>query len=197
MDQVPPMYSAKKREGRKLYELARRGLEVERSPVRVCIHQLEPIKQSGSLLKDNHDGTLDLKLKVVCSAGTYIRTLAEDFGKRLGTGAHLAELRRIRAGDFDLNVATTLEQLKRSTAEGSLGTLLHAPDAALRKLPFVHLTKADERRACNGQDIQTADRWPDQMDVRLLDTEGNLIGVGCFNEKTGALHPEVVLAVQK
>src|SRR6266508_6686632 len=91
IDQVPPMYSAKKQGGRKLYELARRGEEVERKPVRVWIYEFEPInlasKPMAELLKDNRDGTFDLEVRVACSAGTYIRTLAEDFGKRLGVGA--------------------------------------------------------------------------------------------------------------
>ena len=100
IDQVPPMYSAKKQDGRKLYELARRGEEVERKPVRVCIYKFEAIKPTGELLKDNLDGTFDFEVRVACSSGTYVRTLAEDFGKRLGVGAHLAELRRTRVGDF-------------------------------------------------------------------------------------------------
>src|SRR5882762_7781108 len=94
IDQVPPMYSAKKQAGRKLYELARRGEEVERQPVRVTIQRFETNRAKGGLVKDNLDGTYDLEVLVACSAGTYVRTLAEDFGNRLGTGAHLAELRR-------------------------------------------------------------------------------------------------------
>ncbi|HEV2828685.1 MAG TPA: tRNA pseudouridine(55) synthase TruB, partial [Pyrinomonadaceae bacterium] len=84
IDQVPPMYSAKKHAGRKLYELARRGEAVERKPVRVRINAFEPLKPTGELLKDNFDGTFDFEARVACSAGTYIRTLAEDFGKLLG-----------------------------------------------------------------------------------------------------------------
>src|SRR6267142_126898 len=93
IDQVPPMYSAKKQSGRKLYELARRGEVVERKPARVCIYKFEPInlasKPTPELLKDNLDGTFDFEVSIECSSGTYIRTLAEDFGKRLGVGAHL------------------------------------------------------------------------------------------------------------
>jgi tRNA pseudouridine55 synthase len=197
LDQIPPMYSAKKIAGRKLYELARRGLEVDRAPVRVCIHEIDPINQSHPLLKDNHDGTRDLKVRIVCSAGTYVRTLAEELAKRLGTSAHLAELRRTRAGDFDLKAATTLEQLKRRVDESALGTILHPPDAALSRMPFVHLTEAEERRARNGQDIRSGDSWPDRTGVRMLDKQGNLIGVGYFDEKKRLLHPQVILAVQK
>ena len=102
IDQIPPMYSAKKIEGRKLYELARRGEEVERKPVRVCIHEFAPLRPNGQLVKDNLDGTFDFHVRVVCSTGTYVRTLAEDFGKRLKVGAHLAELRRTRVGRFTI-----------------------------------------------------------------------------------------------
>ena len=104
IEQVPPMYSAKKQGGQKLYELARRGEEVERKPVQVCIHAFETIA-GNELPKDNLDGTFDLKVRVACSAGTYVRTLAEDFGKRLNVGAHLAELRRTRVGDFNIQQA--------------------------------------------------------------------------------------------
>src|ERR1044072_3973633 len=97
IDQVPPMYSAKKQGGRKLYELARRGEEVERPPVRVTVYKFQPLAAGDDeLLKDNLDGTFDLRVQVACSSGTYVRTLAEDFGKRLNVGAHLAELRRTR-----------------------------------------------------------------------------------------------------
>jgi tRNA pseudouridine55 synthase len=195
--QVPPMYSAKKKAGRKLYELARRGLEVERAPIRIRIYKFEAIKGDGPILKDNRDRTWDLKVKVVCSAGTYVRTLAEDLGKHLGTGAHLAELRRTRAGDFDLSQATTLEELKRRVAEKALGTVLHPPDAALSKLPFLHLTDVEERRARHGQDINAhEDVWPDRTPVRMLDRRGRLIGVGYFDKEKQLLHPQVVLVMQ-
>src|SRR5712692_6484537 len=108
IEQTPPMYSAKKIGGRKLYELARRGEEVERKPVRVTISELECISQPADLVKSNDDGMQDLRVRVVCSAGTYIRTLAEDLGQQLGRGAHLAELRRTRAGKFKIEDAITL-----------------------------------------------------------------------------------------
>ena len=99
IDQVPPMYSAKKVEGRKLYELARRGETVERQPIHVCIYEFAAMRPAGQLIKDNLDGTFDFHTRVSCSSGTYVRTLAEDFGKRLYVGAHLAELRRTCVGD--------------------------------------------------------------------------------------------------
>ena len=193
--QVPPMYSAKKKEGRKLYELARQGLEVERAAVPVCIFELEPIKADGRLLKNNRDGTADLKVRVDCSAGTYIRTLAEDLGKRLNTGAHLAELRRTRAGRFSLDSAVTLQQLKESVAEESIGSVLLPPDAALSDMPFVHLTAEDAHRARQGMELQVFDSsWADGTRIGMFDEHGLLIGVAYFDAGKRTLHPRVVLA---
>src|SRR5437870_2540080 len=96
--------------GQKLYELARRGEQIERASVPVTISAFEAIERDGKLLRENEDGTRDLAVRVACSAGTYVRTLAEDFGKRLGLGAHLAELRSTRAGCFKITGANTLEQ---------------------------------------------------------------------------------------
>src|SRR5205085_5575480 len=107
IEQVPPMYSAKKVQGRKLYELARRGVEVERAAVRVRVYEIEAVRRDGALLRRNEDGTYDLRLRVVCSAGTYIRTLAEVIGERMGMAAHVTSLRRTRAGDFRIEAALT------------------------------------------------------------------------------------------
>src|SRR6185436_11674477 len=153
IEQVPPMYSAKKQAGRKLYESARRGEEVEREPVRVNILAFEPLKPSGALLKDNLDGTFDLEVRIACSSGTYIRTLAEDFGKLLGAGAHVAELRRTRVGDFVIQQASTLGELKVSVAEEALGRVLLSSDAALSRLPFFDLHADEVRRIQNGMPV--------------------------------------------
>jgi len=194
IDQVPPMYSAKKRGGQKLYELARRGEVVTREPVRVYIHEFEAIGQSREIFKDNLDGTFDLEVRVVCSAGTYVRTLAEDFGKRLGVGAHLAELRRRRVGEFDLSKAITLDALKSSFGEEALGTVLLSPYAALSRLPFMHLTADDARKASRGMEVKVEDvNWTDGAAVRMCDPQGQLIAIGDFDEREKRLHPRVVL----
>lgn len=195
IDQVPPMYSAKKIGGKKLYELARRGEEVKREPVQVCIHELEAIRPDGQLVKDNHDGTFDFHLHVVCSAGTYVRTLAEDFGKRLSVGAHLAELRRTRVGDFSVANAVTLEQLKTSFGEEALGTMLLRPSAALSRLPFVHLSGDDVRRARHGMEVKVEETgWADGEKVRMCDDNDHLIAIGDYDASRRQLHPSVVLA---
>lgn len=195
IDQVPPMYSAKKIGGKKLYELARRGEEVEREPVHVCIHEFEAIRPDGQLMKDNEDGTFDFHVHVACSAGTYVRTLAEDFGKRLSVGAHLAELRRTRVGDFSVTNAVTLEQLKTSVGEEAIGTILLRPSAALSRLPFVHLSADDVRRARNGMEVKVGETtWSDGAKVKMCDDKDHLIAVGDYDAATRRLHPSVVLA---
>jgi len=195
IDQVPPMYSAKKQAGRKLYELARRGEEVEREAVRVNILAFEPLKPAGDLLKDNLDGTFDLEVRVACSSGTYIRTLAEDFGKLLGVGAHVAELRRTRVGDFGIQQASTLGELKVSVAEEALGRVLIASDAALSRLPFFDLNADEVRRIQNGMPVFVSETgWNDGDAVRLRDDKRNLIAVGKFDKAYGSLRPSVVIA---
>lgn len=195
IDQVPPMYSAKKVGGKKLYELARRGEEVERRPVRVCIHEFAAIRPDGQLIKDNRDGTFDFHVHVVCSAGTYVRALAEDFGKRLSVGAHLAELRRTRVGDFTITNAVTLEQLKMSFGEEALGTIMLRPSAALQRLPFVHLSHDDARRVRHGMEVKvTETEWADGEKVRMCDIDDRLIAIGDYDAESRQLHPSVVIA---
>jgi tRNA pseudouridine55 synthase len=195
IDQVPPMYSAKKRAGKKLYELARRGEEVDREPVRVCIHEFTAIKADGQLIKDNLDGTFDLRAHVVCSSGTYVRTLAEDFGRRLSVGAHLAELRRTRVGDFDVAQAVTLDDLKTGFAEEGLGALLVPPGAALSKLPFVHLSAQDVRNVSHGREVMVeGSGWADGENVKMCDTQEQLIAIGQYDAGKQLLQPRVVLS---
>jgi tRNA pseudouridine55 synthase len=198
IDQVPPMYSAKKQGGRKLYELARQGQEVERQPVRVSIYKFEAIKPSSELLKDNLDGTFDFEVRVSCSAGTYVRTLAEDFGKRLNTGAHLVELRRTRVGDLPVDQAQTLTQVKEAFAEESLGTILYRPDDLLARLPFLDLNDDEVRRVRNGLDIQVeGHEWNDGERIRMRDQNLNLIAVGVFAAAKKSLHPAVVIVSEE
>jgi tRNA pseudouridine55 synthase len=201
LDQVPPMYSAKKQGGRKLYELARRGEAVERKPVRVCIHKFEATKPTGDLLKDNLDGTFDFEVRVECSSGTYVRTLAEDFGKRLHVGAHVAELRRTRVGDFEINQGQTLAELKVSVAEEALGKIMLPVEAALGRFPFMDLADGDVRRVQNGMPVRMAEakgsewsEWSDGERVRLRDERGQLIAVAEFDAASASLRPSVVIA---
>jgi len=195
IDQIPPMYSAKKVEGKKLYELARRGESVERKPLRVCIYEFAAIRPEGQLIKDNLDGTFDFHARVSCSSGTYVRTLAEDFGKRLYVGAHLAELRRTRVGDFGIEQAITLEELKIHFGEESIGTVLLPTGAGISWLPSLHLSGEDVRRASHGREVKVDESaWADGDDVRMYDDKEQLIAIGRYDANARSLRPHVVLA---
>jgi tRNA pseudouridine55 synthase len=195
--QVPPMYSAKKVAGRKLYELARRGEEVEREavPVRVSVFEIVADENEGPLTA-NGDGTCDVRARVVCSAGTYVRALAESFGGNLQTGAHLAALRRTRAGEFGLERAVSLEGLPRLVEEG--GEFLVPPEAALPHLPSAHLTAEEARRARHGAPVPAgaARGWEDGAHVALLDERGALLAVGAYDAAASTLRPRVMLAAE-
>jgi len=194
IDQVPPMYSAKKVGGKKLYELARRGESVERKPVRVCIYDFAAIRPGGQLIKDNLDGTFDFHARVSCSSGTYVRTLAEAFGKRLYVGAHLAELRRTRVGDLTIDQAITLDELKIHFGEESMGAVLLPTGAGISWLPSLHLSGEDVRRASHGREVKVAEtEWADGDNVRMYDASEELLAIGRYDAGARTVHPHVVL----
>jgi tRNA pseudouridine55 synthase len=197
IEQTPPMYSAKKIDGRKLYELARRGEEVERKAIRVVVNEFETMKGNHEAPKPNDDGTCDLAVRVVCSAGTYIRTLAEDFGNQLGVGAHVAELRRTRAGQFKIGCAITLERLNELAQSESLEQMLISPDAALSSLPALELGEDAARRTVHGIDLQLEEgngsSWTNDQMVRLRNEDGQLIAVGIYDSERRTVHPQVVI----
>ena len=138
--QLPPMYSAVKVGGKKLYELARRGVEAERKPRPVTIRALEPAGRDGN----------DLLLRVVCSKGTYVRTLLHDIGAYLGCGAALSSLRRTRAGAFTLADAHTLEEVAAACAAGRGASLLRPTDSLFSALPALTVPAEGEARIRNG-----------------------------------------------
>jgi tRNA pseudouridine55 synthase len=186
IEQVPPMYSAKKIEGKKLYELARAGKVIERKPIKVTIHALE-------LLSDEEirDPRSAIRIRVVCSAGTYIRTLAGDIGKRLGTGAHLEELRRTRSGKFGLSESITLDKLER----------LDDPDSALRRmeeavseLPECVLPPDRVEKTKNGLSTRfDSAKITDGQAIRMLADSGELIAIGYYKGNEKVVQPKVVL----
>jgi len=163
IDQLPPMHSALKREGIPLYEHARAGRTVERARRQVQIHELELLQSAPPILE----------LRVRCSKGTYIRTLAEDIGVALGTGAHLAALRRTGSGRFNVRDAVTLDELRampdRRAALLPLRVLLEG-------LPSTELDAAAEARLRNGQALKISGL---EAGVRALyRTDGAVIGLG-------------------
>lgn len=143
IDQVPPMHSALKRDGKALYEYARAGIEVERAPRRVTIHRID----IAEIDTQGHNG--EWTIDVHCSKGTYIRTLAEDIGGALGCGAHLSALRRTGCGPLGVESAHTLEALA-ALDEAERDALLQDPDVLLADWPLVRLHAEDAGRFLSG-----------------------------------------------
>jgi len=159
--QVPPVFSAIKKDGRPLYELARKGIEVEREPRTVLIHSLDIEGFAPPFLK----------LRTACSKGTYIRSLADDIGRALGTGAHIVELRRTRVGGFVVEDSAVLSEAR--TSPKAVKTI----DEALSHLDEVVLGKEDSLRASHGGAVVLKGGMTPRF-VRLKDPEGRLFAVG-------------------
>lgn len=184
VDQTPPMFSAKKVGGVKLYEMARRGEEIHREPIRIEIKELElcgpPVQTGGTLV--------DIPFRVVCSSGTYIRTLAEDLGRRIGTGAHLRSLRRTRAGSFSIEAARTLEQLESSANAGD--SVLALAQAA--PFPKVELSEEDCKAITHGRSIDRRGFRQPEPRAALINKTGELIAIANFVTEEPIWRPIVV-----
>ena len=142
--QIPPMYSAIKIGGKKLYELARKGKEVERAPRPVCIHELELLDSAGPA---------DYRLRVRCSKGTYVRTLCHDIGEALGCGGCMGALRRTMAAGFTLADAVTLEAVQATADRGEADSLMLPVDAYFAGRPILILKPEEEKKLRNGMTL--------------------------------------------
>jgi tRNA pseudouridine55 synthase len=167
--QVPPMYSALRHQGRRLYELARRGLEVPRQPRTVMIHRLHCLRLEGERLE----------LEVRCSKGTYIRSLVEDMGEALGCGAHVSALRRFTVAPYQSTQMVSLQQLEAlaGSGHGSLDQALQPVDSALGEWPRLNLNTDLAHYLRHGQPV-IVPRAPVDGMVRLYEGESRFIGVG-------------------
>lgn len=166
IQQVPPMYSALKRDGRPLYEYARKGIEFERAPRSVAIYELDLCEFDGDRVRFDVD----------CSKGTYVRTLAQDIGEALGCGAHLTALRRTRIGSLSLEGAVTLGSLEALSPESRV-TLLKPADALLTSLPRLELDEAAMRRFSHGQAVRAGQGQP-AGPWRVYAPSGRFLGLG-------------------
>ncbi|QDY36883.1 tRNA pseudouridine(55) synthase TruB [Pseudomonas putida] len=174
ISQIPPMYSALKRDGQPLYKLARAGEVVEREARSVTINRLELLECEGTRAR----------LSVGCSKGTYIRTLVEDIGEALGCGAYVAELRRTQAGPFALAQTVTLEALEQAHAEGgneALDRFLMPSDSGLQDWPMVCLSEHSAFYWLHGQAVRAPDAAQFGM-VRVQDHNARFIGIGEVSE---------------
>jgi len=189
IEQVPPMYSAKKIDGKKLYEHARKGETIVRRPVTVNITKLEVADIFTAT--DLGFGTWDLELTVACSAGTYIRALAEDIGRAVGTGAHLEELRRTRAGRFEIGESVTLDELAES--EYPAGRLLPL-EIAVSHLASIALNEDRAAKTRGGLSTRVHDLgFTDGQRLRMLDENGALLAIGVYDAAEKSVRPKVVL----
>ncbi len=183
INQVPPMYSALKHDGKRLYELARKGQVVERKARPVTIKELKLLDSSLDLLK----------LEVSCSKGTYIRSLAEDIGAAIGCGATVAELRRIGSGSFNIAGAYTLEQLQACSDQQELETMLLPVDNPLTNLPEITLAQDQaEFIRQGGRVVVGAQTLPGT--VRMYD-RNYFIGIGELSG-TGELQPKRIFNIR-
>jgi len=185
--QQPPAHSAKKIGGVRSYELARDAAAVLPDPVTVTARAIEVVRVDGATVM----------LRVVCSAGFYVRSLAHDLGARLGVGAHLAALRRTCAAGYGIDAAIPLADAERNPERAAAAVI--PMGRMLSDLPAVVLDGDDVRRAINGRDLAAI---PDKsrpstssgrLLVRLLDEAGDLIGLGEPASVPGLLHPSVIL----
>lgn len=180
-NQVPPMHSALKRDGRPLYEYARAGEEIVREAREITIKTLE---LTGFVPPG------ELSVRVTCSKGTYIRVLAEDIGKSLGCGGYLLGLRRTMIADLDIAAATSLESLENLAPEGRIGCLLPI-DRLLQGLPMVRLDAEATRRVCTGLTASVTGANPGLS--RLYDSSDRFLGMGEVGDG-GTVSPKRMIA---
>lgn len=171
-EQLPPMFSAVKINGKRLYELARRGEEIQRKRRKVAITRLELLSAQM-----NMEHPL-VRFDVTCSKGTYIRTLCADIGEKLGCGAYMSFLVRTRVGPFLLENAHTLEQIKECREEGKLATLLLPSDLVFFRYPEIILDDVMLSRFLNGAEIGAEAFQPSEEIVRVYEKTNSFIGLG-------------------
>lgn len=164
--QTPPMYSAIKKDGKKLYEYARKGQVIEVEPRAIFVHSLEVLEMQNGIAR----------MQIHCSKGTYVRSVAHDLGKHLGTGAIARNIRRLQSGSFVLKNALTWDDLEISNIEKSL---ISIEDALLPTFSFVSLTKEEVQKANFGQPLKIdGSNINDEETVLLVDAHQHAIGLG-------------------
>ena len=184
IEQLPPMYSALKHKGERLYKLARQGIEVEREPRRITIFSLQMSDWALS----------EFSLDVHCSKGTYVRTLAEDIGNALGCGAHVTALRRTGVGPYDEQQMVSVEALEQAREQGTRGldSLLLPVESSVGHWPEVRLSDDAAYYMKMGQAVLVPQAPTDGW-VRIYSKEGSFMGVGCILDD-GKVQPKRLLS---
>lgn len=186
--QIPPMYSAIKQDGQPLYKLARMGQEVERAPRPVEIHSIELLSFALPFVS----------VRVTCSRGTYVRTLADDIGAMMGCGAALKELRRTASGPFGIGAAHTVEDLESAAREGRVSSLCITPFNSLAHLPDIPLTEEGLAKISFGrfplwsETTVEGGTFPGETSLVRLSRNGTLVAVAMLSQAGDDL-PAIVL----
>lgn len=192
IEQIPPMYSAVKVEGKKLYELARQGKEIERQARKVNIYELEILRT------DLEEPFPTVNFRVKCSKGTYVRTLCVDIGKKLGFPAHMSSLVRTVSGPFHLAESLTLEQIESAVAQGNLDEHISNIGRAVEHLPSIEVDAFIEQKVMNGQPIRNIAKIK-QIDKEELyavysKNSGELLAIHQYDEKEAITKPVKVFS---
>lgn len=190
-DQLPPMYSAIKVDGKRLYELARQGKEVQRKTRPVTFYEIEILKMEFPFVR----------IRVLCSKGTYIRTLCHDIGQKLGCGAVMTSLERTRSGQFTKENAYTLEQIEKIRDEGSLDSIIIPVDSVFSELPRLIVTGETQNKILNGnliyinecKKLGLSDCFSEGNKIRVYkenDNTCNFIAVYQYNKEKKGMVPD-------
>jgi tRNA pseudouridine55 synthase len=184
MMQTPPAVSAKKIQGTPAYKLARKNIEVRLEPVEVEIHSLDVLRWEGA----------EIDVRVHCSAGTYLRSIAHDLGQALGTGAFLKHLRRTASGGFDLSMARTVEQLTNLSSEGRISEAIIPAADLLPEFPCEHVDIATAAGIRQGRDFRVSPFHASATSkyVKALSPDGELLAIG-EAKLPNVYHPILVL----
>jgi tRNA pseudouridine55 synthase len=180
-EQIPPMFSAVKINGKRLYELARKGIEIERRGRKVSINSIKLLYSKMDLKNPV------LRFDVSCSKGTYIRTLCHDIGQKLGCGAYMSFLVRTQVGPFSLSEGFTLEEIKKYCYEGRLSQALLSTDTLFMDYPAIIFDKSDIKKYINGLSVQYTGKEinPTVSNVRAYTEAGLFLGIGSVSIDNG------------
>ena len=188
IQQVPPMYSALKRQGKRLYELARAGIEVEREPRQVEVSDIEVLNWAPPIVE----------LKVACGRGFYVRSLAHDLGRALGCGGHLTSLVRLRSGPFRVAEAMALDDAEQAFADGAWEECVHAPDEVVGHMRAAIVGGRLEEMIRNGRTLPTGLRIPvsgPHEQCRVYGMDGRFLAILSFNPSLGQWRPSRVFNI--
>lgn len=186
IEQIPPMYSALKVNGKKLYELAREGKVIERKPRTVTIHSIKLLEMNLPLVK----------MEVACSKGTYIRSLCRDIGEKLSCGGCMEELKRTKVGQFEIAQSLTLSQIETLVKENQLEKYIVGIEEVFEIYQAVHTKKKSDKLVQNGNPFEMKDLWEEGQQVtqenplRVYDSNGTFIGIFQYKKEKNRFYPQ-------